>query len=185
MQPGLASPPHPLHPVSVSGGSRPWGEDGDWSGGNAAFAERTATIRSGPAQAGTPTCRLPAGNPSRQPSLALRVSMAATVAEGADRREASKNGARLPIWRVTGGRGQAESPDVKLGISAASDPGPPAASTAEWRFGPSAKRQTAPFSDRSLPNFSGFFCELADPGANWRECDSQMRGRRISSTRKR
>jgi hypothetical protein len=42
-----------------------------------------------------------------------------------------KNGARLPIWRVSGGRGKAKSTDVTIGSSAASDSGPPGFSMAK------------------------------------------------------
>jgi hypothetical protein len=85
------------------------------------------------------------------------------------------NGARFPIWRVTSGWRQVESIDVKPGNSAASDPRPPAPTTAKWRFKRSEKRHLAPFSTPFLSIFSEFFCELPDPGANWRESYAQKR----------
>jgi len=45
----------------------------------------------------------------------------------------------------------------------------------KWRFRPSKKRQLCAFSTTFLPIFSGFFRELADQGAIWRECDPEKR----------
>jgi hypothetical protein len=87
-----------------------------------------------------------------------------------------KNGARLRIWRVAGAGRQLESTDVKSSSLAACDLGLPAQSMAKWRFGPSEKRHFPPFSAPFLPIFSRFFRELADPGANGRQCDSPKRG---------
>jgi hypothetical protein len=86
-----------------------------------------------------------------------------------------KSGARMPIWRITGGWGQAEITDVKFGSSAACDPGQAAPSRAKRRSRPSEKRQLPPLSVPILPIFSGFFCEPGREGANWRGFGSQKR----------
>jgi hypothetical protein len=52
----------------------------------------------------------------------------------------------------------------------------------EMALRPSEKRHLAPVSAPILTIFSGFFCGLAHPGANWRECGSKKRWNEFRST---
>jgi hypothetical protein len=86
-----------------------------------------------------------------------------------------KNGARSAIRRAVGGSWQWESTDVNAGSLAACDLGPSAPRTAKMALLTLEKRHFSPISMSFLTIFSGFFCELAQEGANWRECDPEKR----------
>jgi hypothetical protein len=70
---------------------------------------------------------------------------------------------------------QPDSTDVRSGRLGVCDLAPSAQGTVKWRFGPSKNRHLAPFPTTFLTIFSGFFCELAHQGANWRECGPEKR----------
>jgi hypothetical protein len=92
-------------------------------------------------------------------------------------RGASKNGAHFPIWRVAGGWRQAEFLDLKSARFLAYDLEPSVRQGEKMAVCPPKNRQFPPLFVRFLPVFSGFFCELGDEAANWRESDSERGGR--------
>ena len=86
-----------------------------------------------------------------------------------------KNGAPLPIGGAKGGSMQPDSTDVRSGRLAVYDLARSAPSTAKWRFRPSEKPSFSAISTTFSTIFTGFFCEPAHQGANWRECGPEKR----------
>ncbi len=86
-----------------------------------------------------------------------------------------KNGARPPISSAAAGSMQPDATDVRRGRLVGCDLEPSAAGTPKWRSRPPKKRHFAPFFSSFLMVFSGFFCGLAQEGANWRPCGPEKR----------
>ena len=81
---------------------------------------------------------------------------------------------RRLLGREAGRRSQTPQ-DVRSGRPAGRDLATSASGAAKWRSRPSKNRQLAPFSRTFFAVFTGFFGDLAQKRANWREFSPEKR----------
>jgi hypothetical protein len=87
----------------------------------------------------------------------------------------AKNGAPRPIWRVRRRERQPGSVIVRSDRRASCNRVQPARSTPKWRFRPSKKRHSAPFSATLSSIFPVFFQRASPEWRFGRECDLEVR----------
>jgi hypothetical protein len=87
------------------------------------------------------------------------------------RASAHQNGASCRSDTPEGLSSPPDSVNARSGRPACCNRVPPARTTANWRFGPSKKRQFPSISATFLTILSVFFHDVAVEGAFWRECD--------------